>query len=358
MNKIGLWFYLSCKRQLLRPFFLLLLLLLPAGMWLLHRTESQSDEKISIAIFTEGDEWNGRVAEQLMEEEHSFRFYLCKTKEELTKDVASKRAECGYIFSRGLHEKLDSGNFRRTITMVTSPSTVAAKLASETVFAGLFKVYARELLKSYSEKGEAFSDLYKMADSEEAVSVSEGVWKELEVLYDKYLNDGSTFSFEYASADGGAVETNSIKAVFPVRGIAAVFIFVMGLAAAVTTCEDMRRGLFMTVPARQKAACMMAQLSAPVAFACGSAFLCLLFTGTGEGFLRELSNLLFYGIFTSIFSFFMIHIIKNSLVIAGLIPFFIIGSLIACPIFADLSVFVPALGTLRRFLPPYYYLMM
>ena len=47
-----------------------------------------------------------------------------------------------------------------------------------------------------------------------------------------------------------------------------------------------------------------------------------------------------------------------ALVISGLIPFFILGSLTVCPIFADLSVFVPVLTVLRRFFLPWYYLIL
>ena len=39
------------------------------------------------------------------------------------------------------------------------------------------------------------------------------------------------------------------------------------------------------------------------------------------------------------------------------IPFFILGSLIACPVFLDISVFVPELGWLKWMFLPWYYLM-
>lgn len=352
MNRIGMWFYLSCKRQMKRPFFLLLLLLLPAGMWMFHRTEQKSTDRLPIALYTSGDAWNEEVAKRLMEKDGSFEFYLCGSEEALSKDVAAKRGECGYVFPAGLKEKLDAGTYRRSITMVTSPSTAAAKLASETVFAGMFEVYARELLARYAKDGEAFKGA---AETEEE---KERVWAELEPLYDKYLEDGSTFAFSYALADGKTVETDSVKAVFPVRGIAAVFIFVMSLAAAVTTAEDERRGLFTAARGRRKEAFMFAELLAPVALACCSAFLCLAVTGEAERAGAEMISLLLYGLFTTVFSYVLLLVIKNPLVLSGLIPFFIIASLTACPVFADLSAFVPVLTALRRLLPPFYYLMM
>ncbi|MEF9939010.1 MAG: ABC transporter permease [Clostridium sp.] len=344
MNKIGTWFYFSCKRQFKRPAFLIVLLLLPIGMGLFHRAETGGSNQISIALFTEQDEWNESVAAELIREEHSFAFFTCDTREELSRAVASGKAECGYVFSHGLRDKLEDNTYKRSITVVTSPSTVAEKLASETVFAGLFRVYGRELLKEYGEEGDAFK------------TIQGDVWTELEPLYDKYLNNQSTFSFEYATVDGGIIEKDTVKAIFPIRGIAAIFILIIGLTAAVTVGEDRDRGLFMTVSRRQKMACMMAQLTAPVAFACASAFFCLLFTGTSAAIGKEIIALFLYGILTIVFSYLLLRIVKNPLVLAGMIPFFTIGSLVICPVFADLSVFIPALRTIRYFFLPYYYL--
>lgn len=350
MNKIWLWFYLSCKRQLKRPFFLILLLAIPAGLWLFHQEETKSQDKISIALYTEGDEWNHQVVKELVKTPHSFEFYLTDSKEELIGDVTAKKAECGYIFPKGLKKKLDSGQYRRAILMVVSPSTVTAKLASETIFAGLFRVYGRDLLKHYSKTGKTFSETSR------TMQRGASAWEELEPLFDKYLENGSTFAFEYKTVSGGTLEQESVKVVFPVRGIVAVFIFVMGLAAAVTSCEDQKRGLFMTVSNAKKAACMIAQLAAPVVFTCGCALLCLLVTGNVEQIGKELSTLFLYGLAVVLFSYLMIRILGNSLVIAGLIPFFIIGSLTACPVFMDLSVFLPVLKLVRYFFLPYYYL--
>ena len=37
-----------------------------------------------------------------------FRFYLCRGEEEVKAEVASRRAECGYVIYAGLEEKLDA----------------------------------------------------------------------------------------------------------------------------------------------------------------------------------------------------------------------------------------------------------
>lgn len=355
MDKIILWFFLSCKRQLKKPFFLLLLLILPAGVLMFHRAEEESSGKISIAIFTDGDEWNEKVAETLTEGDYSFEFYRCDTLQELQDDVAGEKAECGYYFPSGFRELLREGGYRRSVKLYVSPSTVADKLSSEVVFAGLFKVFGRELLEEYAGTGQPFEEARAGG---KAGMEPEKVWSELEPLYDQYLENGSTFAFEYRTMGEGVIRKDSVTAVFPVRGICAVFIFVMGLAAAVTAGEDEARGLYSGITAGRKRGYMLVQLAAPVLLSCISVLLCLYISGSLRGVGRECAALLVYGLMTLLFSYLLFRIVRNSLVLSGLIPFFILGSLIVCPVFADLSAFVPVLGILRRFFLPYYYLIM
>lgn len=347
MNKMILWFFLSCKRQMKRPFFLIFLCLLPVGAWLLQGAETKDSGKIAIAIVTNGDSWNERVAEKLMGEDHSFEFYLCETEAELSEDVMAGRAECGYIFQKGLKSNLDSGKYKRSVTTVVSPSTVAAQLASETVFAGLFSVYGQDLLEQYSQSGIVFEGLERDA-----------VYTELKSIYDKYLNNGSTFSFTYETAGGQTVKKDSVKAVFPIKGVIAVFLFISGLSAAVIAAEDEEAGIFSAVSGGRKALYMSAEIAAPVFISCISALLCLLVSVGMKAPIKEILSLILYGILIIIISFLLLRIVKNPMALAGLIPFFVIISLVACPVFVDLSVFIPILKTIRWFLPPYYYLML
>lgn len=344
------WMFLSGKRALKRPVFLLLLFILPLGSMMFRRAEEKDDGRISIALFTDGDEWNEKVAEELMENGGSFRFYLCGTQEELEEDVASGHAECGYSFGCDLHEKLLNKKYKRAIQATVSPSTTAAELASETVFAGLFRVFGRELLETYvSENGEAFAEA-RMNDST--------LWEKVEEKYDLHLIDGSTFAFQYEQSDGGLIEENEIKAVFPVRGIAAVFIFVMGLGAAVTAAEDEERGFYKAVTGMRKRGLQMISVCVMVFFSCLSVMIYIVLTeGTGN-IAVEVLKLLIYGGLTAIFCMFFLCLVKKPVALAGFIPFFILGSMVTCPVFADLSAFIPILKTIRQLFLPWYYMSM
>lgn len=344
-RQLAVWLFLSWKRALKRPFFLLLLFLLPLGAGVFRQAEELDSGTIAIALYTDGDAWNQRVAEELMAEEGSFEFYLCGTAGELEADVAAGRAECGYLFPADFRARLESGSYKRAVRVVVSPSTAAAELASETVFAGLFRVLGKELLEQYVTEGEAFA----------AVS-EENLWKQIKPLYEKALSNGSTFAFEYETLEGGKITESRMKASFPVRGTGAVFVFVMGLAAAVTAAEDEKRGLYAAMPCGRKRLFQLVSVASLVFLSCISVYFSLAVAGEGRGIFTEAAVLLCYGGAAAVCSSLLLCLLKQPLVLSGLIPFFILGSLVSCPVFVDLSVFVPVLSVVRRFFLPWYYL--
>ena len=345
------WFVLSFKRAGKRFFLLILLFLLPFGVWLFQNAQKEDSGKIAIALFTDGDSWNEAVAERLMEQDAGFDFYLCETREKLQEDVAAGRAECGYSFPAGLRTRLEERDYRRAIRVTKSPSTTVGELASECVFAGIFEVYGRELLEEYVTTGAAFDGIQTWDRAK--------LWAEVEPLYDKALSDGSTFAFAYETAGGTAMRERSVQAVFPVRGIGAVFVFVMALAAAVTAAEDEKRGLYAAVTVGRRRCMQMISIAALTGLSCVSVLSALAVSGELiRGTLwTECAALLIYGGVTVLFSSVLLFMLQNPLVLSGMIPFFILGSLICCPIFADLSVFVPILSRLRYLFLPWYYLM-
>ena len=135
-----------------------------------------------------------------------------------------------------------------------------------------------------------------------------------------------------------------------------MFIFVMGLAAAVTVCEDIKKGLFGTMSGLRREAAIMACLAAPVSLACLSGFAGLGAAGALMNPAGEAGLLLLYGCSCTVFSWVLCRLVRNPLAIACLIPFFIIGSLVFCPVFVDLSLFLPALKTAGKLFLPWYYL--
>ena len=123
MKRVAMWFFLSCKRYMRKWSFLFILLLLPAGVLAAGQAQKKGSQDISIAISVEesGENTLGdALADSLVnrprgEDAGMFRFYLCRDEEEVKAEVASRRAECGYVIYAGLEEKLDTKSYKRSI---------------------------------------------------------------------------------------------------------------------------------------------------------------------------------------------------------------------------------------------------
>lgn len=282
-----------------------------------------------------------------------FRFYLCENEEMVKTEVASRRAECGYVIYEGFREKLDAGSFRRTIGVYSAPSTVTAALSTETVFAALTEIYDREILKDFAEEAGVFEPLGLPGSRERRELAAEAG-----ALYDRRITDGSTFRFEYSYLGQEVSEetANQESAVFPVRGVVAVYLFITSLYAAVVLGGDERKGLFLPLSYRHRFPCALASLAAPVIMAAGSALLALWMAGSFGGLLRETGAMLVYCAGLIILSWLLKVIARTPQALCSTIPFFIIGSLLFCPVFVDGGRFIDGLDRIGRLFPPWYYL--
>ena len=228
MRQAVSWFFLSCRRYLKRLSFLAVLLALPAAAFLLNLADKSGDNRIRIAVCTEPAEsaqtaLSFRLLAALTDAEGMFSFYACEDAKQVKEDVASRRAECGYVIAADLGERMEKKDYKRAIRVFSAPTTVTAELSQEVVFAELISLYDPELFSQYVESGSAY-DFAGEPGSEERKALA----KEAAGLYDRWAENGSTFRFSYETVDAAAVTPDAGSGVFPVRGLAAVFVYVTG----------------------------------------------------------------------------------------------------------------------------------
>lgn len=404
MKGISVWFFLSCKRYLRKFSFLLILLVLPAATFAIRKLEREEGQEVRIAVCTEGEETVGKrqsgkepqdpleemLAESLARQDAEtdrglFRFYRCEDEEQVKAQVASGQAECGYVISGDLRRKLEEQNYKRCIRVYSAPSTVLAELSTEVVFAALMKLYDREIFLDYVAKSELVqkSELgakpepeagsgtgtrVKMQSEAEqgAVQDSESGNQVLALageLYDKWMNNGSTFRFEYRrlsraerekEREGKKVEQEPVR-VFPVRGIVAVYLLLAGLYSAVMLGTDEQNGLFVPLSPGMRLACRLAALAAPVFLSALSALGALKTGGCMQEPVREIIAMGSYVVAVCLFAWGMKSVCRRPQAVCCMIPLFLVGSLVFTPVFVDIRQFLPALGWVEKlFLPSYY----
>ena len=70
----------------------------------------------------------------------------------------------------------------------------------------------------------------------------------------------------------------------------------------------------------------------------------------------EMTALAFYGILVTGFSWAVRIACPREALVCCLIPFFLVGSLVFCPVFLDIGKYVPEFGKLGNLFLPQYYL--
>lgn len=361
MRQVGTWFILSCKRYLKKLSFFLILLVLPVITFWLRGVEETEGQEVRIAVYSEaGDGLEGQLAAHLVDEEKNsrralFRFYQCSSEEQLREDVAARRAECGYVFSEGLREKLDGKNYRRSIRVYSAPSTVLDALSTEVVFGALMELYDREIFVDYVLESQVIEGVVAASGGQED-EIKAQLKEQSGYLYDKWLNNGSTFRFEYGyRSRGGQVQDKASWRIFPVRGIVAVYLFLVGLYSAVMIGYDEAKGLFLPLSHGKRCACSIAVLGAPVFLGMLSCLTALKTGGSLEGLGREIMIMAGYGAAVCVFSYGVKMICRSPHLIGAMIPFLLVGSLVFTPVFFDIRQFIPQMGWIERlFLPSYY----
>ncbi len=424
MRTLWLWFFLSCKRYVHRLSFLVILLLLPVVTLGVRGLEQKEGTWIRIVLCVEGEgenlperqgelpgpesadsvplEW--ALAFDLAargEEAGMFRFELCDSEDQVKEEVASRRAECGYVIAADLEEKLDAKKYKRCIRVYSAPSTVTAQLSTEVVFSMLMARYDKELFQDYVADGEAFRPLADQAGRER-------LRQESGALYDAWMEQGGTFRFVYETAENGdrpdTARTGSGQAqeagqggnvsapepvpgirsahtapsLFPVRGIVAVYVFVAGLYSAAVSLADERKGLFLALPASRRIPCQLAAMAAPASMAALSGLAALASGGSlgtghpGQGaaaawpgplgqpgqLLGEIAVMALYAAAVVLFSWALRMVCRREAVVCCLIPFFLTGSLLFCPVIVDIGRYIPAMNHVGRLFLPWYYLRM
>ena len=275
--------------------------LLPLGALALSGTGRGEDDRIRIALCAQDPSGLAVRTVQALTEPSKMRgdmfvFYACEDEEEIRAQVASRRAECGYVFYEGFEEKLAAGNYRAAIGMYTAPSTVAASWLRRRCLRPWFKIMTGISWRTMWRLDRPLRGLGE-AESPERSAAAQQAGE----LYDKWLSDGGTFQFAYQQVDAknsaeSADKSEASSALFPLRGLTAVCIFIAGLYGAVSLGEDERKGLFYPLAPESRLVCRLAALAAPLSLAAVSGLLTLLAGGLWTSAFREIGAMAVYAL--------------------------------------------------------------
>lgn len=353
MKKIGLWCWLLTKRQLKNVFFLFILLLIPLTAFVTARVDGfHETEETRVALYArDDDELAGNTINDLLKDTDCYIFYQCASEEELMKAVKTGEAECGYIFAENITNRVAKEKYKNNIIQVKKTGSFIADSVNETVFSSFFKFFTREMMMNYVKNNEKFAQM----DPEGFV--------QLDGTYDYYLNGNGTFHVEFKMLGDGTdfLETEIIEAedmTFPLRNIMAVLVMLGAVLGVLNWQMDKEAGVF--APMKYDFVRISRPLYAviPTVLLAVCALCSMAAAQTMDFYGREFAVMAGYVILLTAAGVLATYVIRKSTWVVSALPVLIIGSLILCPVFIDLSVYIPALKYAQKLFLPYYYMIM
>lgn len=315
------------------------------------KAANQLDVKIPVAVYLEEkeDSFAVQYLDKLMEQDGIMKFYQTDSIEKVKDDVAGRRAECGFILKKGFQEGLAKQELKDRITLIRSEGTTVDGLAKELAIAVLMEEYNPYLLKQFVDTAPIFQKEKR-----------EQVTKELEKQLEQVKGEGGVFQFQYETVEGKPVSekvlSETSSSIMPIRGILAVYLFVISLLVTAEFCEEQKKGKFARISGYNRKKADFLYLAAPITMMFPVLLAAIYLARVWENLGMEVFALVGYSILLICLSFLLKTVIQKPSMIMGVIPFLTIAALLFCPIFFRASTWFSTAKILEKCMPPYWYL--
>lgn len=350
MQKILLCNGLYIKRSFKKISFIFLLITLPIFCCFLNSVVKNESTSVKVGIYSESkSEMADKLIYNLMSKYESVSFTQCSSVSQLKDKVISGDFECGYVIPDDFAEKIACNDLNNIIELYTSPGTFLASLSNEYIFSEIFKEYAVNELTEYI----AAQDIFTISD------VSR-LNQELRTMYEDYLNSSEIFSFRYINGENEIIDNTDLLSSYfllSIKGIIALVIMFVAFIGTFYLYKDKKSGIFRAFNSATGLLCKMSEIFSLTLIACISGLASIVLCGQSEGIVIETARFLLYAVICTIYCFIVQKILPNMYAFAALIPVFVLGSILLCPIFFDITEMIPV-GKYAAwlFLPRYFFL--
>ncbi|PWT26355.1 hypothetical protein [Butyrivibrio fibrisolvens] len=344
------WFVLLLKRQLKRPFLWVIALFMVISVLAIFYVTAPDVNNKRILLYSADenaleDSYSQKLIDNLLtasqKNDTIFEFERIENYDALIDEVTRGSAECGFVLSEDFDERIALCDTSDLIEYVSSNYTTKGEVARETVFAEFFEIYGKILIDSESY------EIFGRDDFEITAWLTDE--------YDRLLSGDDVFNADYQTVEG-IKASESDKKMQPVRGLVMILIT---MALLLNGSEKFYGS----------ASCV----SKALPFGEKTRFEILLYiTGiivpgiTGFVLIRILDpsvdvflDILLYIIFVMaavIWTFLFSKLLNNAVSYMAWIMTFLIAQVIICPVWQDVSEYVPSLKPVSYLFPAGAYL--
>ncbi|MBQ1794519.1 MAG: ABC transporter permease [Treponema sp.] len=345
--------HLLNKRFLKTPVFIMLLLLLPLSALSLNRASRSKDIGIKVGYTlsqsaggTGPDEYTKQAMNDAFSGDSLVKYEFFSSESQLEDAVTEGKISVGFAIPSDLQEsfrEFEKGkSVKKQIGVIVKKNTVVTRLITELIFGRLFSRISCQITRNY---------IARLDDTAFTSAADQEVFNS---MYNKNRPKAAVFSVEYAGPQGqGLSKPREVPLLAaPVRGLCSIFLLILGFAAAFYYIRDDKNGLFVWFSRRSRLFLRIFYIFLPVFDACLVMILSLYFSGTFEGWTKEVPLLLAYSLATAAFCAFFCAAFNDEALLAGAMPLILLATFIVCPVF--ISINAPA--AIQKIFPPYLYL--
>ncbi len=348
MKRLLYWLYLLVKRQLKNPVIVVVLIAMPVAAFIITHTASLKEaESVRVGIVLEDDDKIAVMTrDYLINGDYSVEFYEAESQEKLEQDIMNKYTECGYIVGAGLKDKLDSGSYSDVIELIICKSDFVSSMTDEIFFSAMFKAYSPEVAVNYVNSVEKFQKHSEKAEEE----IRKG--------YEEYISGDDTFRIDFkiiGDNQDTAAELEDKTGQFPLRALLMILVYIGGLFGIVEYYLDKNSGTFITLPRMYRVVGKPVYAFISCALFAVSALITLAVAGQLKG-AADILHMCVYVIAVTLFAWLVAIPVRSANAMISIIPVLLIACLILCPVFINITAYVPFTKYIRALLLPWYML--
>ena len=341
MRRLLLWYGLLTKRQLKRPAYLALLLLVPLLALAVALSVRQDSGIVTVAVACEdpADPVSAAAVDRLLSGKSVLRFLTCAEAEDAKNAVIHGEADAAWIFRADTGEMLERyvQKGRGTIvTVIEREDNVFLKLAREKLYAAVYPDLSYTMFRRFLETLPGASQLLGE--------------QELRGYYESGTMDEEIVHFAYA--DGSEVQNADSYLVAPLRGLLSLLIVLCGLASGMYCFREEREETFVWLPAGKRRLLPLVSHMTAIFPVAAAVLLALTVGGLLANPVYELLLMLCFSMASAAFCELIRRFCPSEAQMGALIPVLMVAMLVLCPVFLNFRLLRPV----QYLLPPFYYL--
>jgi len=339
-------FLLFLKSRLKSPFTYVWIVLIAFSLYLVSASVIPLSEPSEVLILNEAGEYGEKVFELLnVASEHggAYIYKEAEDEESLRALVRKGQAACGFIFPGDMEERIAEGDTRHMIIMVTSTFSAKGPAVRESVFAALYRVMNADIIEA--SEPSLFEDPLLVRDY-------------IEERYNYYVGSDEVFGLEYEVVETAPdTSTDFLRdSSDPIRGTAAVLIFILSLYSASSYFGKAGR-FFKALGRREKAVSLfLYELSSiMIPAVCGLVMIRILHPRE-VSFIREIVVYALFVMFSCVWSGIFVSFFKRNEKYLPAVSVLMFVCFAICPVFFDIAGYFPVIRYVTSVLPPALYL--